>query len=37
MLDHGQEAAVHRNENKTLAIFRLVTYVDEDLPKRYYC
>jgi hypothetical protein len=37
MLDHGHEAAVYRNENKTLAIFRLVTYVAEDLSKRYYC
>jgi hypothetical protein len=37
LLDHGQEAAVYRNENKTLAILRCVTYVADDLPKRYYC
>ncbi len=36
ILDHGHEAAVYRHENETLAIIRAVTYVAEDIPKRYY-
>jgi hypothetical protein len=31
------EAAVCRNENKTLAVFRLVTRAAEDLSKRHHC
>jgi hypothetical protein len=33
MLDHGHEAAVCRDENKTLAFLRHVTFVAKDLPK----
>jgi hypothetical protein len=35
ILDHGHEAAVYCNENETLAILRAVTYVSEDITKRY--
>ena len=35
ILDHGHEAAVYRDENKPLAILRFVTFVAEDLAKRY--
>jgi dTDP-4-dehydrorhamnose 3,5-epimerase-like enzyme len=34
ILDHGHEAAVYRNENKTLAIMCHVTFVVKDLRKR---
>jgi hypothetical protein len=37
MLDHGHEAAVFRNENKTLAILRHLAYVAEDILKICYC
>jgi hypothetical protein len=36
MLDHGHEAVVCRNENKTLAFLRHVKFVAEHFTKRYH-
>ena len=35
-LDHGHEAAVYRNQNKTFALLWPVTFVVKDLSKRYH-
>jgi hypothetical protein len=36
-LDHGHEAAVFRNENKTLAMLRHLACVAEDISKMCCC